>query len=122
MVKRYEYLSSEPYPPSGNVIQGLKTIIAEQVNHFMEHGYIIVESAFTREQATEFTSEMWIRLGMDPNDKSTWTKERIHMPWLNRVKVSDFAPKVWFATLPDGTVQFIVTHQCHISYNRRGLQ
>ncbi|KAF5356025.1 hypothetical protein D9756_004201 [Leucocoprinus leucothites] len=79
MVKQYEYLSTE------------------QVDHFLEHGYIIVKKAFTREQAAEFTSEMWTRLGLDPNDKSTWTKERIHMPWLKRAKVSEFAPKAWAA-------------------------
>ncbi|KAJ3576134.1 hypothetical protein NP233_g628 [Leucocoprinus birnbaumii] len=78
-------------------VQKLKEIIAEQVDHFLEHGYIIVKNAFTREQAAEFTSEMWVRLGLDPNDKSTWTKDRIHMPWLKRVKVSEFAPKAWSA-------------------------
>jgi hypothetical protein len=74
----------------------LKDVAAEQVDHFLENGYIIVKNAFTREQAAAFTSEMWIRLGLDPNDKSTWDKERVHMPSLKRVKVSEFAPKVPF--------------------------
>ncbi|KAF7784713.1 hypothetical protein Agabi119p4_878 [Agaricus bisporus var. burnettii] len=79
MVKKFEYLT------------------AEQVDHFLEHGYIIIKNAFTREQAADFTSELWTRLGLDPNDKSTWTQERIHMPWLKRVKVADFSPKAWGA-------------------------
>ena len=37
---------------------------------------------------------MWLRLGMDPNDKSTWSQERVHMPVLNREEVATFAPKV----------------------------
>ncbi|KAF9452551.1 hypothetical protein P691DRAFT_721631 [Macrolepiota fuliginosa MF-IS2] len=79
MVKQYEHLTPE------------------QVDHFLEHGYIVIKNAFTREQAVEFASNMWIRLGLDPNDKSTWNKEKIHMPWLNRVNVSDFSPKAWGA-------------------------
>ncbi|KXN83603.1 hypothetical protein AN958_01168 [Leucoagaricus sp. SymC.cos] len=41
MVRKFEYLNDE------------------QAKHFLEHGYIVVRSAFTREQAAEFTSEMW---------------------------------------------------------------
>ena len=67
---------------------------AEQVDFFMEHGYVVIKQAFTRAQAADFTKEMWIRLGMDPDDKATWTQERIHMPVTKRVRVSEFAPKV----------------------------
>jgi hypothetical protein len=69
-------------------------ITDEQVEHFLKNGYIRIKGAFTQEQANEFMSSMWIRLGMDPNDKSTWDKERVHMPFRERVKVSSFAPKV----------------------------
>lgn len=37
------------------------------------------------------------RLGMDPNDKSTWDRERIHMPSHKREPVAIFAPKAWDA-------------------------
>lgn len=68
----------------------------------MENGYIVVKNAFTPEQAAEWTKTMWIRLNMDPNDKSTWTRERVHMPWHKREPVSSFAPKVcWKIFLHD---------------------
>lgn len=54
----------------------------------------MIKQAFTRQKADEFMQNMWIRLGLDPNDKSTWTQERIHMPVHRREKVADFAPKV----------------------------
>lgn len=77
--------------------QQYKALTPEQVDFFMEHGYVIIKQAFTREQAADFTKEMWIRLGMDPNDKSTWTQERTNMPVTKRVRVSEFAPKAWEA-------------------------
>jgi hypothetical protein len=46
----------------------------EMLAHFMEYGYCVVKQAFTREQAQEMSGDVWVRLGMDPNDQSTWTK------------------------------------------------
>jgi len=43
------------------------------------------------------TSTLWTRLGYSPTDKSTWTEERVNMPWHNAVPVSEFAPKAWAA-------------------------
>lgn len=40
----------------------------------MQFGYCVVKQAFTREQAKKVTSDVWIRLGMDENDKGTWDK------------------------------------------------
>jgi hypothetical protein len=44
----------------------------EQENHFLEHGWVKVSNCFTREQAADVQSTMWERLGMDPDDMSTW--------------------------------------------------
>ncbi|KAF8971498.1 hypothetical protein BDZ97DRAFT_1723974 [Flammula alnicola] len=69
----------------------------EQVDHFLEFGYIVIKNAFSKEQAAEQIKNIWLRLGLDPNDKSTWGSERIHMPSHNREKVAAFAPKAWAA-------------------------
>ncbi|EED81036.1 predicted protein [Postia placenta Mad-698-R] len=79
MVKEYKYLSKE------------------QVDFFMENGYVVIKQGFTKEKAAEWTKNMWTRLGLDPNDKSTWDRERIHMPWHKRESVATFAPKAWDA-------------------------
>ncbi|EIN12925.1 hypothetical protein PUNSTDRAFT_131157 [Punctularia strigosozonata HHB-11173 SS5] len=71
----------------------------EDIDHFLEYGYIRIDGAFTREASAQWTSELWPRLGMDPKDKSTWPtdRDRIHMPDTKRIKVADFAPKAWAA-------------------------
>ena len=60
----------------------------------MEDGFIVIKNGFTKEKAAEWTESIWVRLGLDPNDKSTWDKDRIHMPWHRRENVASFAPKV----------------------------
>jgi hypothetical protein len=73
------------------------TLSDAQKSHFLEHGWIKVPSCFTRQQATDFTSDLWTRLGMDPNDKSTWHTERTNMAWHKYVSIADFSPKAWSA-------------------------
>jgi len=69
----------------------------EQVSSFMAYGFLRLESCFTHEKAAEWTSTLWQRLGMDPNDKSTWSPEWINMPFHRSELVSNFAPKAWGA-------------------------
>ena len=67
------------------------------INHFMQHGWLKLEQCFTRQQAEDITANIWTRLGMDPNDKSTWHTERTNMPDHGEMRVSEFAPKAWAA-------------------------
>lgn len=63
----------------------------------MKNGYVKLEGVFSRDAAAEKTRNLWVRLGMDPNDKSTWTKEWINMPAMEYWRVEDFAPRAWAA-------------------------
>jgi len=74
-----------------------KYLTPGQVRNFWEHGFLRLESCFTREKAAEWTETVWKRLGMDPNDKSTWDRERINMPSHRSEHVTTFAPKAWNA-------------------------
>jgi hypothetical protein len=65
--------------------------------HFLTHGYIHLTNCFTKEQATEKIKDVWTRLGMSPDDKSTWTKSQINMPSHWNFDAATFAPKAWAA-------------------------
>ncbi|KAJ7139236.1 hypothetical protein C8R44DRAFT_693677 [Mycena epipterygia] len=70
----------------------------EQKAHFLEHGFLHLRQCFSRQASDAFTANLWTRLDMSPNDKSTWHNERINMPSHNSVRtVSEFAPKAWGA-------------------------
>lgn len=65
-------------------------------DHFRERGYIQLKNCFTKEQAQPIIDNVWIRLGVDPSDKSTWA-ERTNMPHHNTFDGGNFAPKAWAA-------------------------
>lgn len=101
MTGKYEYLSRTSNDFNHLKINTNISRIEEDVDHFMERGFIVIKGAFTKEKCDEWTKDLWVRLALDPGDKSTWTKERIHMPDLNRESVETFAPKVFFVVLCD---------------------
>ncbi len=69
----------------------------EQVDHFMSFGWVKIPGAFTRAQASKWTENLWLRLGYDPNNPSTWVLEKINMPSHSSVDVRQFAPTAWAA-------------------------
>lgn len=44
----------------------------EQIDFFLENGWIKLSNCFSRESAEKLQETLWTRLGMDPKDKSTW--------------------------------------------------
>jgi hypothetical protein len=69
----------------------------EQIESFLARGHVTIPQCFTREDAQPWLDEAWIRLGYDPDDPTTWTESRVHMPSRRRVEVREFAPKAWRA-------------------------
>ncbi|QRV98436.1 phytanoyl-CoA dioxygenase [Ceratobasidium sp. AG-Ba] len=74
-----------------------KYLTPEQVDFFMNHGYVVIKKALKEEWIQRATHDVWIRLGVDPNDKSTWKSERVNQPWHRRVMAKDVAPAAWGA-------------------------
>jgi len=74
-----------------------RVLSAEQIEQFVEHGYVILRNTFPRETASAWVDQGFKRLGYDRHDNSTWTSPRHHMPSVNHVKVDEFAPTVWAA-------------------------
>jgi len=77
--------------------QEYKYLSPEQVDFFMNHGFVVIKNALKEEWIERVTHDVWIRLGFDPNDKSTWTTERTHQPWHRRALAKDVAPAAWGA-------------------------
>ncbi|OQE33015.1 hypothetical protein PENFLA_c001G05779 [Penicillium flavigenum] len=69
----------------------------EQIDHFMRYGYVRLPNCFSREKASEWTGDVWTRLGMSATDKSTWVTEITHMGDTKEEPVRTFAPKAWAA-------------------------
>ena len=80
-----------------NMASAGKVLTQDQIDHFMEHGYLRLESCFSHAKASEWTETVWTRLGMSATDKTTWTQERINMPFHRSEHCRTFAPKAWAA-------------------------
>jgi hypothetical protein len=39
--------------------------------------------------------DLWVRIGQDENDKSTWQTEYLHLPRHREVPAEEFAPEAW---------------------------
>ena len=76
---------------------GYRQLTKNDVDHFMQHGWLKLSDCFTQKQSDELIGTVWTRLGMSPTDKSTWHTERINMPKHHEFLASDFAPKAWEA-------------------------
>jgi hypothetical protein len=72
-------------------------LTSEQREHFLEHGWVHVPKAIPPENISRFTADVWIRLGYDKDDPSTWEEERFGMPRQKEMLWRDFAPKAWGA-------------------------
>jgi hypothetical protein len=59
----------------------------EEQRHFVEHGWLRVPGAIQRKYVDEWMARLWVRLGWDPEDKSTWTEDYIKMPRHREVPV-----------------------------------
>lgn len=79
---------SQPAPPS---------LTDAQIEHFLQHGHLVLHDCFSRAFAEDWTQNAFRRLGYDRNDPSTWTQEIVHMPTAQHVPMPEIAPKAWQA-------------------------
>jgi hypothetical protein len=72
-------------------------LTGDEVEHFLEKGYVVLRGCFSGEAAAEFTAGIWDRLGYAEHDQSTWEKPSLHLPSRRKLEVRQFAPRVWGA-------------------------
>jgi hypothetical protein len=74
-----------------------QVLTGDEVEHFLEKGYVVLRGCFPREAAAEFTAQIWDRLGYLEDDQFTWAQPSVHMPSRRTLDVGEFAPRAWGA-------------------------
>ncbi|MCA9882710.1 MAG: phytanoyl-CoA dioxygenase family protein [Anaerolineae bacterium] len=74
-----------------------KSLSQEQIQHFLDYGFIHLEGCFDPEFAKKSTSAAFDRLGYREDDPATWEQPIVHMPADSYVDVKEFAPKAYDA-------------------------
>lgn len=69
----------------------------EQVEHFMQHGYLVVKGCVDRDLARKWTDRTYDRLGYDKHDPDTWDKDIAWMYPESRMPVRQISDRAWLA-------------------------
>ncbi|WWC58909.1 uncharacterized protein I303_101454 [Kwoniella dejecticola CBS 10117] len=73
-----------------------KYLTEEDRAHFLERGWIQVPNAVNPQYLDPWMENLWVRLGEDPNDPSTWKEEYLKMPRHREVPYEEYCtPEAW---------------------------
>lgn len=71
-------------------------LTSDEQAHFVEHGWLRVPNAINPEYLDPWLGNLWTRLGMQSDDKSTWTDEFLKLPRHREVPNEEFCtPEAW---------------------------
>ena len=54
-----------------------------QVEEFIEHGFIRLDGAFSRELARQGRDELWAAMGLSPDRPESWTQPVVRLGWMS---------------------------------------
>ena len=74
-------------------------LTGEQVEHFLERGFVTVRGAFAPADAQQWLDNAWLRFGYDRHDPASWAEKRIHLSSRSHVDARTFAPAAWGAAM-----------------------
>lgn len=72
-----------------------KHLSPEEVNHFLTKGWLCVPGAIKEEYIHKWMQDLWVRVGYDEHDRSTWHSEYLHLPRHREVPAEQFTPEAW---------------------------
>lgn len=75
----------------------LQVLTEEDAEHFITKGYVRVKGCVDPALAKQWTDGAYGRLGYDPVDRSTWTKDIVWMDRHNIARIKDISPRGWAA-------------------------
>ena len=76
---------------------GFRVLDTEQVDQFLERGYLTVKGCVDPELARRWTDQAYERLGYRKDDLSTWAEPIVWMYPENRLPIEEISEKAWDA-------------------------
>src|SRR5262245_14999697 len=61
-----------------------RELTPSEVTAFIEHGFVRIDEAFSRETADQARAILWRDTGCDPDDPSTWTKPVVRLGYYSQ--------------------------------------
>jgi hypothetical protein len=69
----------------------------QEVDHFLQHGYVVVKNCFDPGSAQAWIDRAWVRFGCDRDNPAEWVEKRIHLAARTSVDAREVAPRAWNA-------------------------
>ena len=76
-----------------------KVLTQEQVDSFLENGYLIVKNCLDLTVANRWIDDAFARLGYDPSDEASWTTGLVWLNHQSQMPIKELAPRAWAAIL-----------------------
>ncbi len=68
---------------------------SDQVEHFLARGFVTLPGCFEPARVPGWLDTAWRRLGVDPQDPSTWTEPRVHLSAQDWMDAAELAPAAY---------------------------
>lgn len=72
-------------------------LTSTDIDGFLRDGYVKLEGALDEDVRREWIAQGYARLGIDPDDRSTWNVDRVHMGGDRHLPVAEIAPRAMAA-------------------------
>jgi hypothetical protein len=83
------------FSSSSEANQGYKYLSTSDVDHFLTKGWLLVPNAIKQDYIDSWMKDLFVRIGYDEHDKSTWHTEYLHLPRHREVSAEEFCPDAW---------------------------
>lgn len=87
--------SPATFSSSSKANQGYKYLSTSDVDHFLTKGWLLVPNAIKQDYIDSWMKDLFVRVGYDEDDKSTWHTEYLHLPRHREVPAEEFCPDAW---------------------------
>lgn len=83
----------------GSNPMGQPALSEDEIEHFIEHGYVILRGCFDRAFAEKWKARTWADLELSPTEPGGWDAEAdvVHCEPQNSIAVGELAPRAWGA-------------------------
>ena len=81
--------------PLGKTHPSYTHLTPDDITHFKTHGWLHVPNSMDGSTTDRWVSDLFTRIGYDPDDPKTWHTEYLHLPRHREIPAGELCPEAW---------------------------